>query len=172
MQHHPVLLAPYLIEDDELDNWLYSSHGYYNTYPIGTKEILLDGNTLKPVLVEIEFGNGFIIATNQPLEWNHNKSYTRLLENLILYDPTFYINSINVTTPDNSSVWLAGISHDIFWNSVGNIVSVRIDLYWNGTFEAIIDPSTPNDGDFSWEISLLLVSSDLYQIRISDAEYP
>ncbi|MHA1477338.1 MAG: carboxypeptidase regulatory-like domain-containing protein, partial [Promethearchaeota archaeon] len=172
MQHHPVLLTPSLIEDDELDNWLFSSHGYYTTYPTGTKEILLDGNTLNPVLVELGFGNGFIIATNQPLEWNHNLNYTRLLENLILYDPTFYIHSINVTTPDNSSVWIAGISKDVNWNSEGNIASVRIDLYWNGTFEAIIDPSTPNDGDFSWEISLLLVSSDLYQIRISDAEYP
>ncbi len=172
LQHHPVLLAPSLIEDDELDNWLYSSHGYYNTYPVGAKEILLDGNTLNPVLVEFEFGNGFFIATNQPLEWNHNKNYTRLLENLILYDPTFYIASINVTTPDNSSIWLAGLSKDVYWNSEGNIAGVRIDLYKNGTFVAIIDPSTPNDGEFSWEISLLLESSDLYQIRISDAEYP
>jgi V8-like Glu-specific endopeptidase len=169
---HPVLLTPSLIEDDELDNWLYSSHGYYNTYPIGTKEILLDGNTLNPVLVELEFGNGFIISTNQPLEWNHNLNYTRLLENLILYDPTFYIKEIIVTTPDNSSLWLAGLAQDIYWNSVGNIASVRIDLYKNGTFLAIITPSTPNDGAFNWAVSFILESSDLYQIRISDAEYP
>ena len=169
---HPVLLTPSLIEDDELDNWLYSSHGYYNTYPIGTKEILLDGNTLNPVLVELEFGNGFIVATNQPLEWNHNLNYTRLLENLILYDPTFYVNSINVTTPDNSSIWLTGLSENIEWSSMGNIATVRIDLYLNGTLIAIIHPSTPNDGLFNWAIPFGLVHSDLYQIRVSNAEYP
>jgi len=151
---------------------LYSSHGYYHTYPVGTKEILLDGNTLNPVLVEFEFGNGFIIATNQPLEWNHNLNYTRLLENLILYDPTFYIASINVTAPDSSSYWLTGLPKDIYWNSEGIIASVRIDLYLDGTFVAIINPSTPNDGAYSWQVSFGLVSSDLYQIRISDAEYP
>jgi len=172
MQHHPVLLAPSLIEDDELDNWNHASHGYYVTYPIGTKEILLDGNTLNPVLVEIELGNGFILATNQPLEWNHNLNYTRFLENLILYDPTFYIASINVTAPDISALWLTGQPKDIYWNSEGIIASVRIDLYLDGTFVAIINPSTPNDGAYSWQVSFGLESSDLYQIRISDAEYP
>ena len=172
MQHHPVLLTPSLIEDDELDSWTFSSYGYYNTYPVGTKEILLDGNTLSPVLVEFEFGNGFIIATNQPLEWNQNYNYTRLLENLILYDPTFYIASINVTAPDTSSYWLTGLPKDIYWSSEGIIASVRIDLYLDGTFVAIINPSTPNDGAFSWQVSFGLASSDLYQIRISDAEYP
>jgi len=42
----------------------------------------------------------------------------------------------------------------------------------DGTFIAIINPSTPNDGAFSWQVSFGLISSDLYQIRISDAEYP
>ena len=172
LAHHPVLLTPSVIEDDELDNWNSASHGYYISYPTGTKEILLDPITLNPVLVELEFENGFIVATNQPLEWNHNLNFTRLLENLILYDPTFYVNSINVTTPGNSSIWLTGLSENIEWNSMGNIATVRIDLYLNGTFTAIIHPSTPNDGVFNWDIPFGLVRSDLYQIRVSNAEYP
>ena len=64
------------------------------------------------------------------------------------------------------------MAQNINWNSTGIILNVRIDLYKNGTFLTIIDPSTPNDGVFSWEVPLGTEASNLYQIRVSDAEYP
>jgi V8-like Glu-specific endopeptidase len=172
LHHHPVLLTPSIIEDDELDDWNSASHGYYISYPNETQEILLDPITLNPVLVELEFGDGFIVATNQPLEWNHNLNYTRLLENLILYDPTFYLSSINITTPDSLSSWIFEIPQDIYWDSMGNIARVRIDLYRDGVLVRTLNPSTPNDGVYAWTAPQGFVQSKLYQIKISDAEYP
>ena len=168
IHYHPVLLTPSLIEDDELDNWMYSSHGYFTTYPTGTNEILLKAGTSNPVLIEFEFGNGFIIATNQPLEWNHNLNYTRLLENLILYDPTFYVGAIIVTTPANSSMWETGFSQYIYWDFIGIISNVNIELYKDGSFVQTIVSGTSNDGEFYWAVPLGLGDSTQYQVKITD----
>jgi len=171
MPSHPLLLTPSLIEDDELDNWLYSTHGYFESIPLNSKVLLVENITQEPVLVEFKLGNGFILATVQPLEWNHNKNYTRILENLILYDPAFYDNSINVTSPISSEYWEANSMHTITWDSTGSITNVKIDLYENGVFVMELAGSTPNDGSFSWTVPIGLNDSVLYQIRVSDTEY-
>ena len=171
MSYHPLLLNPYLVEDDELDNWLYSTHGYFDAYPSNSRKILLENSTQKPVLLEYKLGNGYIIATVQPLEWNQNLNYTRILENMILYDPAYIDNSINVTSPISSDYWEANSMHTITWDSTGLITNVKIELYENGVFVMEVAALTPNDGSFSWTIPSDLTDSTLYQIRISDPEY-
>ncbi len=169
---HPVLLTPSFIEDDELDNWLYSAHGYFTNYPIGTKEILLYPITSDPVLIEFPLGLGYIIASMQTLEWNHNLNYTRLLENIILYNPGNYYEPIDVISPDSTSVWEVGSAYSITWTAPPSISDVKIDLYENGVFVMELAATTPNDGEFSWTVPIGLSDSVNYQIKITDPLYP
>ncbi|MFW9947803.1 MAG: hypothetical protein ACFFDX_13345, partial [Candidatus Odinarchaeota archaeon] len=71
----------------ELDNWMQSSHGYFNTYPEKSKKILLDIGTSEPVFIELGFGKGTILITMQPLEWAYDNGYSKFLENVLLYVP-------------------------------------------------------------------------------------
>ncbi|MFX1500296.1 MAG: carboxypeptidase regulatory-like domain-containing protein [Promethearchaeota archaeon] len=169
---HPLLNSPYLVEDDELDDWSASTHGIFTNVPPEAKKILVNGTTSDAVLIEFPFGSGHILATMQTIEWNDGHNYTRLLENMILYNPFLYEDSINVTTPDNSSIWEVYSSYNIIWTSTGSIDNVRIELWNNGAFEMEIVDNTPNDGDFSWDIPEGLVDSTLYQIKVMDADYP
>ena len=169
---HPVLFNPYFVEDPELDNWMYSAHSHFLTYPLDSKEILLDGVSLKPVLLELKFGSGYIIMSTQPLEWNHNLNYTKLLVNLLLYDPSQYDDSITVTSPNNSNLWETYSDYHITWTTTGVIDNVKIELYRNDIYVMDIVESTLNDGDFLWNIPAGLVDSTQYQIKIYDAGNP
>ncbi|MHA2121504.1 MAG: carboxypeptidase regulatory-like domain-containing protein, partial [Promethearchaeota archaeon] len=171
LPNHPLVNTPYLVEDSELDGWLYSAHGYFHEYPTEVNKILIDPFVSEPVLIEFMLGSGFIIATMQTLEWNENKNLTRLLENMILYDPFLGFDSINVTTPLNSDSWFAGSIESITWDSTGTITNVKIDLYKNNIFIAEIVASTPNDGLYSWLLPAALSSATDYQIKISDVTY-
>lgn len=84
---HPILSYPNNISDNELDYWGLSAHGYFNTYPGTSKAILLDGNSLNPVFIELNYGKGTILITMQPLEWAYDRGDSNFLENVILYIP-------------------------------------------------------------------------------------
>ena len=168
---HPVLHSPFPVEDNELDNWLYSAHSAFTTYPTNTQKILLDGNTLDPVLIQLAFGTGSIIMSTQPLEWNHQLNKSMLLVNLLLYNPLLAFDTIDVTSPISSSSWKVLSASDITWDATNGISQVKIDLYKNGGFLREIVASTPNDGTYLWNIPIGLSNSTLYQMRVSDAAY-
>jgi len=168
---HPLLNSPFPVEDNELDNWLYSAHSTLITYPSNTQEILLDGNTLDPVLIQFAYGAGSIVMSTQPLEWNHQYNKSRLLVNLLLYNPLLAFDTITVTSPISSSSWTVLTSQLITWDTTGVITDVKIDLYRNGVFISEIVASTPNDGSFSWIVPIGLTDSTLYKIRVGDADY-
>ena len=169
---HPILNNPFLVEDVELDGWFYSAHGYFHTYPTTAKKILLYPLVDEPVMLEFMYGSGFIVATMQTIEWNENKNLTRILENMILYDPGAGFTSINVTSPLSSDSWEVSSTQSITWDATGTIVNVKIDLYRGGTFVMELAASTPNDGSFTWVVPPGLTDSLLYQVRVSDADYP
>jgi len=94
-----------------------------------------------------------------------------------IYDYSDYFEiciarSITVTTPDSSSSWETGTSESVYWTSTGTIPNVKLELYLDGVYVMDIIASTPNDGEFVWEIPSELVGSDLYQIKIIDASDP
>ncbi|KKN39428.1 hypothetical protein LCGC14_0743540 [marine sediment metagenome] len=168
---HPVLFNPNLVEDDELDGWNSASHGYFIDYPSNANEILIDPTTGNPVLIEFKYGDGFIVTSTQPLEWNHGYNFTGLFENLILFDPAYFDNSINVTSPISSEYWESNTVQTITWDSTGSITNVKISLYENGVFVMELTASTPNDGSYSLTVPIGLTDSILYQIRVSNVEY-
>ena len=168
MSEHPVLISPYPIEGGELYSWI---GGYFTTYP-SSANVILSEPSGKPVLIEFSYGLGNIVASTHTLEWNQFGNLSKLLENLILYDPLLAYDTINVTSPISSSSWEVPTTHTITWDSTGTISNVKIDLYENGVFVMEIVASTTNDGSYSWDVPIGLSTSTLYQIRVSDAIYP
>ena len=169
MTEHPVLLSPYPIEGGELYSWI---GGYFITYPSTANVILSEPSSGNPVLLEFSYGLGNILASTHTLEWNQYGDLSKLLENLILFDPELAYDTINVTSPISSSSWEVPTTHAITWDSTGTISNVKIDLYENGAFVMEIISSTTNDGSYSWDVPIGLSTSTLYQIRVSDAIYP
>ncbi len=163
---HPILLNPHIITDIELDGWDASAHGSFNTFPGSSKVILLDGFTSNPVFIELDFGEGTILASMQTLEFGYGNGYSNFLENVILFDPDSIW--ISVTTPDSSSSWETGTSQSIMWTSTVTISDVKIELYKDGMFEMEIISSTANDGEYYWTIPSGLDDSTQYQIKITD----
>ena len=91
-----------------------------------------------------------------------------LVNNYGDYFEIYVSDSITVTSPDSSSSWENGTTHSLTWTSTGSIEDVKIELFKDDVFKLEIISSTPNDGDFSWDIPSDLDSSTQYQIKITD----
>jgi hypothetical protein len=173
---HPVILNPYTVNDTVLDNWGSSAHGYFDTFPSDSREILHHTSTSNPILLEFQYGNGYIIASMQTLE--HSYYYgdpgSEIFENIILHDSssTYFSDTLTITTPNGLSSWQTGSSHNIEWTTTGDVSNVKIDLYEGGVFEIEVTHNITNDGEFLWDIPLTLVDSVNYQIKVSDVSNP
>ena len=82
------------------------------------------------------------------------------------------IDSLTVLAPNSTSIWEKGTSKSIIWTSKGSISNVKIDLYKGGVFIIEIVATTPNDGEYTWDIPKDLEEGIDYQIRISDVLNP
>jgi hypothetical protein len=169
---HPFIINPHAINDTAIDSWSSSAHGYFDTFPLDSREILQHTGTSNPILLEFTFGKGYIIASMQTLEYAYGNGFPggKILENIILHDPsgTFFTDTLTVGTPNSLSSWHTGTSHDIEWVTTGNVSNVKIELYRGGVFELEITANITNDGEFSWSIPLSVIDSTQYQIKVTD----
>jgi len=78
-----------------------------------------------------------------------------------------FSNTIIVTKPDQNSDWVIGQSYLITWTKSGEMHnSVKIDLYKGlRAFIMNINPSTPNDESFQWQIPQS-ITPDFYYVRV------
>ena len=69
-----------------------------------------------------------------------------------------------------------GISPRIFKSSkntrVLSLTNVKIDLYKGGIFQETIEPSTENDGTYTWTVNASLTDGSDYKVRISSVSEP
>jgi hypothetical protein len=86
---HPVLFAPNLITDEELDGWSSSVHGYLSSLPPGA-DVILVADPDYPALIEFRFGTGAIMVSTQTLEWAYGRDQSYFLENVLLHIPVRY----------------------------------------------------------------------------------
>jgi hypothetical protein len=77
-------------------------------------------------------------------------------------------NNINVFEPKEDRKWKIGSAHRILW-TVGNDCcdEVRITLWEDGELVRTIVASTPNDGEYEWDIPRRLDPGQHYQIRVA-----
>jgi hypothetical protein len=79
---HPIFNSPNTVADSDLDNWDSSAHGTFSAFPEGAVTLATE-ETTTPVIMEIAFGSGAIIATTQTIEWDD--APVAAVENLLLY---------------------------------------------------------------------------------------
>ena len=85
-------------------------------------------------------------------------------------DANFTVKAqFDVTSPDGGEVWVVGSSHDITWNTIGSVTTVRIDYSTDGgaTYPNEITASTANTGSFPWTIPDAISS----QVRVKVSDY-
>jgi thermitase len=94
---HPVVTTPNPISDAELDSWSTSVHGYFRNYPANSHIVIIEDSTMQPAYIEFEYGNGFMVASSQTLEWAYKRRLSLILENNLLYVPMKYEHDLAVT---------------------------------------------------------------------------
>jgi hypothetical protein len=159
---NPMVTLPSLINNTEIDNWSGSTHGYLWNLPIDTHVVIQDDNN-DPVLVEIPFGSGSIIATSMTLEHGYGNGYSTILENIILYKPFFpslpMIPSLE-DYPDFSYEYDTP-NQFIKWNATDdnpNLYVVLMDDFpilngpWSSGVDIIVDVSGLLPGDYNYTI--------------------
>ncbi|MFW9827421.1 MAG: Ser-Thr-rich GPI-anchored membrane family protein [Candidatus Thorarchaeota archaeon] len=83
----------------------------------------------------------------------------------------FSINgTISITSPTDSTSWIAGISYAITWTSGGFIPLVNISLYKGATLEYFFQ--TINNGTYLWDIPIDVKTGDDWKIKIEDYYNP
>ena len=73
---HPIINGPWgWVTDTNIDNWLWSSHGYFTNLPSNAIIIMVEGPTAPnpgaPTYAQWSYGYGIVIATRSPLEWGY-----------------------------------------------------------------------------------------------------
>ncbi|RKY38312.1 MAG: hypothetical protein DRP72_02010, partial [Candidatus Omnitrophota bacterium] len=84
-------------------------------------------------------------------------------------DNDFTIHArFDITSPDGGEVWVVGSTHDITWDTIGSITTVRLDYSIDGgvNFDYTITPSTANTGSYPWTIPDAISSQ--VRVRVSD----
>ncbi len=84
---------------------------------------------------------------------------------------TIYNNSIQVTSPATSEVWLPGSTHTIAWKWTGNPTKdVRIDI------GPVTIPTVPigvnGQGSYTWTVPLNMPSRNDYVVAVSSYNFP
>jgi len=160
MPNHVILNYPNVITTAELDGWNYATHGWLTNFSIKPITIITQEPTRNPCLVEFLYGDGYVVATMQTLEWAYAHEYSPFLENVILYLPVRQEHDILVgmTVPEvvkfnetnniGANVWNIGLSDetDVTINFIVNgtvLESKTVPFIQNGTDTTISFNWTP-----------------------------
>ncbi len=93
----PIMNGPWgVVNDTNMDNWFWSSHGYFTNLPSNATVIMVEGPTAPypgaPTYVQWRFGSGIVVATRSPMEWGYAIGTTdsmRPLRNEIAFAQAF-----------------------------------------------------------------------------------
>ncbi len=137
---HPVVRTPNNITDSELDNWGWSVHGYFTSYPSGSITVLRLGvSPYSPVYLEVPYGSGVIIASSQTLEYAYRYEYSFILENSLLYLAPY--EKLDITAKVGTVHFRGEIAEFYVETSLyGNAINASIweaDLYYDGGTEQV-----------------------------------
>gem|GEM_PF-5654988 len=98
-----------------------------------------------------------------------------LLRNLLLICMVFLYNfgfaQLQITNPTNQQKFADKTTIPITWKVGSNTKSVQIE-YLKGVYSQIITSSTPNDGQFDWDIHPLELDHSRLFIKITDTDNP
>jgi hypothetical protein len=125
-----------------------------------------DGSYLWSISSLQAFGSDYRIKVSSTL----NSSYYDYSDNNFSIAG---LSNITVTSPNGSEIWQRGTSHNITWDSVGDVGSdVRIELHKSGSLNLKIIGSTPNNGFYNWTIPLDQTIDFDYVVKITSTSNP
>jgi len=84
MSGHPIVTTPHVLTDGNLDNWGYSTHGYFINLLPGTNTIIRDSEG-RPIYIEYQYGAGLVLATMMTMEYADPDNNWDLLRNELDY---------------------------------------------------------------------------------------
>lgn len=162
----------------------------YSTYEAGTTQSMTwdSSGPIKDIEVQLFKGDTLNATIHSSIFNDREESWTvpkhcktgtdyrlKIVDksNSSIYDYSEYFTiktqrTLRVIRPNSSSSWWTNSSHNITWESTGEIASVRIVLFEGNTRIIGIIPSTPNDGTYLWKIPLTIPSGSNYNIKIVD----
>lgn len=92
-------------------------------------------------------------------------------EEFSLYNPNISIpKSITVVSPNGGEELKIGETHQVEWNTTGDIDQVTVALNKNGVYVKNLIWNIKNNGSISWTPDLSLEASNGYKIRITDPD--
>ena len=92
-------------------------------------------------------------------------AYFSFLLNLIIV-PSFYAQTITITTPNGGENWRTSTNYGIIWTD-DIIGPVKIELFKGGMFYSTIINTTESDGYYLWSVNAAESGND-YMIKITD----
>ncbi len=135
---------------------LYKSGSYYRTISSSTSSDGTYNWSIPTDLVESSWYKVKIISTSNSSLYDESNSYFTIEEQPY----------ITVTSPNGGETCQMGTSYNITWDD--NISSnVKIELCKSGTYNILIEDSTPSDGSYSWSIPTDLTASSSYKVKVT-----
>jgi len=88
------------LTDSDLDNWYYSTHGYFTNLPANARIIIgiASNPTEMPTYIEYSYGAGKILATMQTIEWpwsGHRDDLGETQKNLLRNEIEYAVRFVN-----------------------------------------------------------------------------
>ena len=152
---HPVVTTPNMITDRELDEWGWSVHGYFTAYPLDSKIVIIEDSTSYPAYLEFEYGDGFIIASSQTLEWAYKHRYSLILENSLLYMPVRYEHDVAIVdvAPSADTVLVGDMVNVtvVAENQGTSTESFNVTVYGSDCAASLLGiPNEPHQANAMW----------------------
>jgi subtilisin family serine protease len=180
MPNHVILNYPNVVTTAELDWWNYATHGWLTNFSIKPIKIITQEPTKNPCLVEFPYGDGYVVATMQTLEWAYAHEYSPFLENVILYLPVRQEHDIlvGITVPEVLKFNETNIISANVWN-IGLLdeTDVAVDFIINGTVLGsktipFIQNGTDTSISFNWTPTAVgWYNVSVYAEPVSDEDY-
>ncbi len=92
-----------------------------------------------------------------------------------IYDETGFtitVSNLAIITPNISTVWIAGATENILWNSSSDVAKIKIlySIDRGTTWNSITDSITASVGKYSWAIPNS-INSDSILVRVEDIDF-
>jgi len=131
---HPVVNTPNPVNDTELDDWYWTSHGYFTGYPNNTVVVIREGLRGAPAYLEFRFGLGVVLASSLTLEWAYGKGYSLILENSLVYIKPQHELMVTLEAPSFVKLGDSALLNVTVHNRGLNAeTDVALSLFINGT---------------------------------------
>lgn len=82
------------------------------------------------------------------------------------------MNKTQIYSPTEQTTWQPGSIQKIVWHMPWGVQFVQIELYRKNEYKMLISTHVPNNGNFEWNIPVVMQKSVHFRIKISAYDRP